>query len=156
MNRGVSAIEPHTRREWIGDRREHVEDPAPLVRPGEGLERRGARREREVEGPLHDLACDRAGLGHVALGIEAADRHGAAVHEALLRQAVQHAADGVVEEGAAHLLEHADRRKRAPRRSAVGREQEERCSHEKACERQPATDGHERRHRGNRWNEDQT
>ena len=120
MDQGIAAVEAHPRGERVCYGREHVHQPpalgsSRLVGGGQRLKRRGAGGEGHVVPAPHDLPGDGVGLSQVSLGVVAADRHRAAVDEALLREAVEHPPDRVVEQGRAHLLEHGHRRYRPPR-----------------------------------------
>ena len=146
MHERIAAVEADARREGVGDGGEDVEDAAAVVGSGESLERWGARREPEVERAAGDLTGDGVGLREIPLGVVAADRDRRALDVAAIREPLDHAGHGVVEQRRAHLLEHGHRGHRAVRTGPVGREQKRggAAEQEQRGERSPEEAGERR------------
>jgi hypothetical protein len=98
-------IEADARPERIGDQAEHVPCPPGAVRVGDGLHRRGARREHEIELAGRDLSRDGVAGGQVALRIVGAEADAIALAEPFLREARDHPRDARVEHRGGRVLD---------------------------------------------------
>ena len=97
MHERVGAIEADASREGIRDRREHMFEPAAGVGRRHRLQRGRAGSEHQIKRAADDLAGDRVGLGHVALGVVAEDLHRLAIDKASLGEPRDHPFDGILE-----------------------------------------------------------